>query len=89
LKLEEGYEFDFNLMDEKIELKAESKSYHPDDFEVDKVLRFEGMSNPADNTLLIALEANDGNCGTLVMSYGGDHFQDIDTLKEIEGNPRV
>jgi hypothetical protein len=70
LKLEEGYEFDFNLMDEKIELKAESKSYHPDDFEVDKVLRFEGMSNPDDNAILYCIHTKDGKKGTLVDGYG-------------------
>ena len=70
LKLEEGYEYDFNLMDEKIELKSESSSYHLDDFEVDKVLRFEGMSNPDDNAILYCIHTKDGKKGTLVDGYG-------------------
>jgi len=70
LKLEEGYEFDFNLLDEKIELKSESATYHINDFEVDKVLRFEGMSNPDDNAILYCIHTKDGKKGTLVDGYG-------------------
>jgi hypothetical protein len=70
LKFEEGYEYDFNLMDERIELKSESSSYHVEDFEVDKVLRFEGMSNPDDNSILFCITTTDGKKGTLVDGYG-------------------
>tara|TARA_R100001369_G_scaffold92896_1_gene141011 strand:- start:21809 stop:22129 length:321 start_codon:yes stop_codon:yes gene_type:complete len=70
LKLEEGYEYDFNLMDEKIELKSECQTYHVDDFEVTKVLRFEGMSNPDDNAILYCIHTKDGKKGTLVDGYG-------------------
>lgn len=70
LKLEEGYEFDFNLLDEKIELKAEDQTYDTHDFNVDKVLRFEGPSNPADNAILYAITTKDGKKGVLVDGYG-------------------
>tara|TARA_R100000935_G_C2718062_1_gene116802 strand:+ start:186 stop:506 length:321 start_codon:yes stop_codon:yes gene_type:complete len=70
LKLEEGYEYDFNLMDEKIELKSEATTYGVNDFEVDKVLRFEGMSNPDDNAILYCIHTKDGKKGTLVDGYG-------------------
>lgn len=70
LKLEEGYEHDFNLLEEQIELKSESTSYGVDDFEVDKVLRFEGMSNPDDNAILYCIHTKDGKKGTVVDGYG-------------------
>lgn len=70
LKLEEGYEYDFNLLDEEIELKAEKETYGIKDFEVDKVLRFEGMSNPDDNAILYAISTNSGKKGVLVDGYG-------------------
>ena len=70
LKLEEGYEHDFNLLDEKIELKAEKKSFGVEEFEVDKVLRFEGMSNPDDNAILYAITTTNGKKGVLVDGYG-------------------
>ena len=70
LKLEEGYEYDFNLLDEKIELKSEKEFFNHDQFEVDKVLRFEGMSNPDDNAILYAITTHDGRKGVLVDGYG-------------------
>lgn len=70
LKLEEGYLYDFNLLDEQIELKSESSTYSVRDFDVDKVLRFEGMSNPDDNAILYCITTKDGKKGTLVDGYG-------------------
>jgi len=70
LKLEEGYEHDFNLLDEEIELKSENKTFGVEDFDVDKVLRFEGMSNPDDNAILYAITTSKGYKGVLVDGYG-------------------
>ncbi|WP_417886168.1 phosphoribosylpyrophosphate synthetase [Zunongwangia sp.] len=70
LKLEEGYEHDFNLRDEEIELKSSETTFAAHEFEVDKVLRFEGMSNPDDNAILYAITTADGKKGTLVDGYG-------------------
>ncbi|SDR69093.1 phosphoribosylpyrophosphate synthetase [Gramella sp. MAR_2010_147] len=70
LKLEEGYEEDFNLLDEKIELKSKKQKFGVEEFEVDKVLRFEGMSNPDDNAILYAITTSNNQKGTLVDGYG-------------------
>ncbi|MFD1096362.1 phosphoribosylpyrophosphate synthetase [Salegentibacter chungangensis] len=71
LKLEEGYEHDFNLQDEEnIEIKGKDESFGVDEFEVDKVLRFEGMSNPDDNAILYAITTTNGTKGVLVDGYG-------------------
>ena len=70
LKLEEGYEHDFNLLDEKIELKAHKETFGVEEFEVDKVLRFEGMSNPDDNSILYAITTTNGKKGILTDGYG-------------------
>ncbi|OEY73975.1 phosphoribosylpyrophosphate synthetase [Salegentibacter salarius] len=70
LKLEEGYEHDFNLLDEEIELKSEDETFGVEDFDVDKVLRFEGMSNPDDNAILYAITTSKGYKGVLVDGYG-------------------
>jgi hypothetical protein len=42
----------------------------PDDFEVTEVYRFEGMTDPDDQSVLYALESKDGIKGTLVNGYG-------------------
>lgn len=70
LKLEEGYEKDFNLLDDEIELKSEEKTFGVEDFDVDKVLRFEGMSNPDDNAIIYAITTSKGDKGVLVDGYG-------------------
>lgn len=70
LKLEEGYEYDFNLLDEYIEIKSENESYHINQFNVDKVLRFEGASNPDDNAILYAITTDNGKKGVIVDGYG-------------------
>lgn len=70
LKLEEGYEYDFNLLDEKLELKNDNETYKVEDFNVDKVLRFEGPSSPDDNAILYAITTKDGKKGVLVDGYG-------------------
>ncbi|APU66834.1 MAG: phosphoribosylpyrophosphate synthetase [Bacteroidota bacterium] len=70
LKLEEGYEHDFNLLDEKIELKSKKETFGVEEFEVDKVLRFEGMSNPDDNAILYAITTTNGRKGVLTDGYG-------------------
>lgn len=70
LKLEEGYKHDFNLLDEKIELKSENTTFGIEEFEVDKVLRFEGMSNPDDNSILYAITTTNGQKGVLTDGYG-------------------
>ncbi|WP_300440060.1 phosphoribosylpyrophosphate synthetase [Christiangramia sp.] len=70
LKLEEGYKEDFNLLDEEIELKSQKQTFGTEEFEVDKVLRFEGMSNPDDNAILYAITTSNNLKGTLVDGYG-------------------
>ncbi|WBL26936.1 phosphoribosylpyrophosphate synthetase [Zunongwangia sp. HGR-M22] len=70
LKLEEGYEHDFNLLDEHLELKSEKEKFAAHEFDVDKVLRFEGMSNPDDNSILYAITTESGRKGILVDGYG-------------------
>jgi len=67
---DQGYTKDFNLLENQIEHKDEGKTYEIKDFEVDDVYRFEGMSNPADNSILFAISTKDGNKGMLVDGYG-------------------
>jgi hypothetical protein len=43
---------------------------HPEDFTVEEFYRFEGMSNPDDNSVLFAISSDDGIKGTLVDAYG-------------------
>jgi hypothetical protein len=79
---EDGYTSDFNLEDDKIKDKSKDTSYLPDDFNVDKVYRFEGMTNPADNSILYALTTSNGRKGLLVDGYGVTGGQVSKELRE-------
>ncbi len=66
----EGYTKDFNLKENCIECKALDLQLHPEQFEVTQVHRFEGMTNPADSSVLYAIESTEGVKGLLVDAYG-------------------
>jgi hypothetical protein len=63
-----GYTLDFNL-DENCIICHEEK-FHPEDFEIIEVYRFEGETDPADEAVVYAIESNSGLKGTLVNAYG-------------------
>ena len=66
----EGYSTDFNLLDNAISSSDMNLVFTPDDFNVKAVFRFEGMSNPSDNSILYAIETRTGVKGLLVDGYG-------------------
>lgn len=70
LRLEKGYENDFNLLDEHLELKSKNEKFAASEFTVDEVFRFEGASNPSDNAILYAITTSNGHKGVLVDGYG-------------------
>ncbi len=65
-----GYDFDFNIKDDCIHCAQLDRQLSPEEFEVVEVHRFEGMSNPDDNSVVYAIEGPDGLKGTLVNAYG-------------------
>src|SRR5699024_2224496 len=75
-----GYTEDFNLIAEGVESKSLKRKWEAGDLEVVKFYRFEGMSNPADNTILYLIETNDGNKGLLLDVYGADTGEVSDAM---------
>lgn len=67
-----GFTEDFNLVEEGIESKNLKKQWKAGELEVIKFYRFEGMTNPGDNTILYLIETQDGKKGLLVDAYGAD-----------------
>ena len=63
-----GYTKDFNLEENCIVCHEEK--FHPEDFEITEVYRFEGESNPEDEAVVYAIESNKGDKGFLVSGYG-------------------
>ena len=66
----EGYTYDFNQKGAFIECKELGKNYEPENFTIEHTYRFEGMTNPSDNSVLYGIEAADGTKGLLVDAYG-------------------
>ena len=66
-----GFVHDFNLTEDG-QLSAGDIEIGPHDVAVVHEFRFEGMSNPDDLSMLLALEGRNGDLGTLVLPYGPD-----------------
>jgi len=67
-----GYTVDYNLHDDGLQSIHHGKIYTADEMKVVKYYRFEGMSNPSDNSILYVIETTDGKKGIMVDSYGAD-----------------
>lgn len=67
---QKGYVQDFNLHPEWIECPPLNRTFKPQEFHVDEVHRFEGMTNPDDSSVLYAISSSDGIKGLLVDAYG-------------------
>lgn len=65
-----GFTNDFNLKPTCIHCPSLELEIHPEDFEVTEVYRFEGDSNPDDNSVLYAIESRDNVKGVLIDAYG-------------------
>ncbi len=79
----EGYKDGFRAEGNRIIGSITSKRYLPEDLKTVKNYRFEGMTNPQDDTIVFAVEANDGHKGTLVMSYSAKNDQNAELIKKI------
>ena len=67
---EEGYTYDFNLLEDGLYCRQLKEKFRPEAFNVDEVFRFEGESNPDDNSVLYAITTDGKRKGTLLDAYG-------------------
>lgn len=65
-----GYEDDLNLTRDSIECKSRNIQLKAEEFHVDAVHRFEGMTNPDDSAVMYAISSPRGVKGLLVDAYG-------------------
>jgi hypothetical protein len=66
----DGYTDDFKIEDSGLKSLKTERVYNPEEIDVRNFFRFEGQSDPNDNTILYVIETNDGVKGTLVDAYG-------------------
>ena len=65
-----GYGYDFNLKPTCLECASLKIEIKPEEFKVDEIYRFEGMSSTDDNSVLYAISSKNGVKGILVDAYG-------------------
>ena len=66
-----GYNLDFNLTADALECKSFNLLLKPEEFEIEEVYRFEGMTDPADSSVVYVISSNAGSLkGVLVDGYG-------------------
>ncbi|WP_018614491.1 hypothetical protein [Segetibacter koreensis] len=67
----EGYDLDFNIQEQCIVCHQTNTALSPEDFEIDRAYRFEGESDPDDESVLYAISSPKYNVkGLLVNGYG-------------------
>lgn len=67
----EGYTEDFNLRQNCLECREGAFKIFHDEFQIDKIFRFEGMTDPGDESILYAISSEKyGLKGVLVNAFG-------------------
>lgn len=79
----EGYTTDFNIPEEYLVYCQADRRLSPDDFKIDKVFRFEGETNPDDQSILYAISSPKFDIkGLLINGYGISSEEIPNTLIE-------
>lgn len=66
----DGYKEEFTVSNNLLKALSTGKQYAPEDVTINNFFRFEGQSDPGDNSILYAIETSDKTKGTLVDAYG-------------------
>lgn len=65
-----GFEENFKAKENGLLSLDSERLYKPEEIKILNFYRFEGQSDPGDNSILYAIETCDGKKGTLVDAYG-------------------
>jgi hypothetical protein len=68
--VQDGYDGNFIVNETGMFVSGQRRIYRPSEVIILNFYRFEGESDPADNSILYVLETNDGIQGLLSDSYG-------------------
>ena len=74
----EGFQIDFNLEENFISCKV--GKFQAEDFEIVKVFRYEGDSDPGDEAVVYAIESKNGLKGILVAGFGASSDSATSTI---------
>lgn len=85
----QGYKTEFNFKDGKLIPLGKDHSYTASDVAIRREFRFEGETNPADESILYALECKDGEKGIISNGYGAYANQKLEQfLQNTKGYTR-
>ena len=68
--VKDGYTDSFKVTKQGLQSAAKDRYYTPEQVRVINFYRFEGESDPADNSILYVIETHDGLKGSLIDAYG-------------------
>lgn len=83
----DGFSENFSINNEAIVLPQDGnqgKHYSVNDVDVIHSYRFDGMTNPSDESRLLLIETNDGLKGTLTYSYGAKSDMNEEIIKKLQ-----
>lgn len=66
----EGFSEDFQVTENGLRTFSNEKTFSPQQVKISNFYRFEGQSDPGDNSVLYVIETDDGTKGTLSDGYG-------------------
>ncbi len=66
---EKGYTSNFRMVDAHLVEQNSKKKFKPEQIFIDQEMRFEGMSNPSDASILYAIKTDSGYKGTVLANY--------------------
>jgi len=67
-----GFSHSFNFEEGTMVCLKDKTKYQSNDMKILELHRFEGLSNPADNSVIFAIKCKDGKKGMVIASYGAD-----------------
>jgi len=66
----QGFTRDYNLLENRLKCLHDDVELDPHEFEIVQVHRFEGNTDPGDETIVYAIEEQNGKRGTFINGYG-------------------
>lgn len=80
-----GYTAQFKVVKDGLKSLETEKIYPAEEVKINNFYRFEGESDPADNSIMYAIETLSGEKGTLIDAYGAYNDALISTfIKKVE-----
>jgi hypothetical protein len=72
-----GYIYNFNYQDSSLQFGEINEKLAAEDLLITEFYRFEGMSDPEDNSVIYALESRQGHKGMIIDAYGAYSDENI------------